>query len=306
MSIFNIQDARKDIFSMGQFADANFHKDILYFLKMVSTVHIADDKLAQMVYLNRYPIMNPEEMDEEELARLQKLNVKNIRALYVEELQKIFDALMKYFMYLSDHDFRFVIPRKSEKVFREYLNISVKYQVEHASEAFEAFATSIMSPRLYEDYMFVSKADMDILLNRFMKLIGILYDKAKDPLANFFSFDDLKEKVCKRLITTCRMALPVRRDFEYFEEKDPILYKHVRAMNAPYFKIYNTASIVAKFDKNHAFLMDQPIDIPTVGYTEDAALLIVLRAFIKKHISTKITTGEDNAESIKPDTCGCK
>ena len=95
MSIFNIQDARKDIFSMGQFADANFHKDILYFLKMISTVRIADDKLAQMVYLNRYPIMNPEEMDEEELARLQKLNVKNIRALYVEELQKIFDDLMK-------------------------------------------------------------------------------------------------------------------------------------------------------------------------------------------------------------------
>lgn len=303
MSIFNIQDARKDIFSMTQFAKSYFHKDILYFLNQMATVRIADDNLSQVVYLDRYPIMNPEEMDEEEIARLQKLNIKNIRALYVQEIIENFEKILDYFRFISDNGFRFIIPRKSEKVFREYLNIAVRYQIEHTSEAFENFATSIYSPRTYGEYMFVSEADMEVFIGRFTKLLNTLKDTAKDPLANFFSFDELKQFLCKRLAVLCRMSLPVRKDFEYYEEKDPILYKHVRAMNASYFKIYSTHSINKRFTLNHAFLMDKPIDIATIGYTEDAALFVILKAFIFKHIE-EVVTGVNNVDDqkVQPDT----
>ena len=301
--IFNMSESANRIFAMRQYCDWPMNTDILHLLCFVKKVGVVDDKLAQRIYLGRFPIVNADQLSDEDLARLSKVNVKNIRALYVKTILECFDMILAYFRYISEHDFRFTIPCKLESKFKEYLNIAVKYNIEHASEAFDNFAISLMSPLPCDDYMFVSESDMNMLLNRSKKLIDILANKAKDPISNFFSFGELKTIICKRFCALCRMAIPVFRSFEFHDLKQ-LKKEFGKELLHPAFKLNSTSDIDDRFTLDHAFMMDHYIDTPRIGYTEDAALFSVLRDSVFANINELIKGKKD--EIGQPDTSSYK
>lgn len=302
-SIFDLRSNAYQIFRMHQYRDWHTRCDILHYLELIRKVCISDDQLAQRVYLDRYPIVDPNTLTEDDIARLSKVNVKNIRSLYAKTILCTFDRLLNYFKALSDTDFRFVIPCKLERQFREYLNIIARYGVEHASEAFENFATTMRCRMVTDDYMFIDKADMTTLLNRFNELIVILNDKIKDPMSNFFSFDTLKEIICRRIAVLCYMSIPVEYQFD-IHPIDEAKQRFKLELANPVFKLLNTANIDDRFGLSHVFMMDKLIDIPKIGYTEEAALFAVLKSVIETNITEQ--TGGSNDNVGKPDTCSAQ
>lgn len=301
-SIFDLRSNAYQIFRMHQYRDWHTRCDILHLLELINKVTVSDDALAQRVYLTKYPVMDPDTLTEEDMARFSKVNLKNIRSLYANTMLCTFEKLLKYFSALAETDFRFVIPCKLEMKFREYLNIIARYNAEHASEAFENFAVTLKCRMVTDDYMFIDKADMNVLLNRFTELIGILNNKVKDPVNNVYSFETLKNIICKRLEVLCYMSIPVEYQFDIHPIEEAKQRFKLELSN-PVFKLLNTASVDTRFSLHHTFMMDNLIDLPRVGYTEDAALFSVLKSVIDTNITEQIGGSNDAG---KPDTCSAK
>ena len=299
-NIFDLKSNATQIFRMQQYRDWHTRCDLLHLIGLINKVSVSDDSLTQRVYLDRFPVVEVDSLTEDDIARFQKVNLKNVRILYAKDMICIFEKVLAYFRYLLDSDFRFVIPCKLESKFREYLNIIAKYNAEHSSEAFENFVTTLRCRMVTDDYMFVSDNDMNILLNRFRELINVLHERAKDPNYNF---EILKRIICTRMEALCYMSIPVEYQFD-LHLIDEAKQRYKVELANPVFKLLNTADIDKRFMLNHVFLMSKVMDLPRIGYNDEAALFAVLKSVIETNITEQI--GGSNADAGKPDTCVAK